>query len=99
METVDLDQAKARLSELVHHAIKGEEVVITENDQPVVPLAPATRRPKFGSAKGLIAIGEDFDAPHARCDCQQTGDEHPSAGNLLQQLGGLIFTEYGHLLP
>ena len=66
MEAVDLDQAKARLSELVHNAIKGEEVVITENDQPVVrlvPLAPAARRPQFGSAKGLITIGKDFDAP------------------------------------
>jgi len=66
MEAVDLDQAKARLSELIHNAIKGEEVVITENDQPVVrlvPLTPAPRRPQFGSAKGLITIGEDFGAP------------------------------------
>jgi len=46
-------------------AIKGEEVVISKGERPVVRLVPVTRNgghPIFGSAKGLIEISEDFDA-------------------------------------
>ena len=47
-------------------ALGGEEVVITQNDQPVLKLirviAPKVRR-KAGSAKGLITMASDFDAP------------------------------------
>ena len=38
-----------------------------KSDRPVVKLAPlepiTKRRPKFGSAEGLITISDDFDKP------------------------------------
>ena len=63
---VKLDEAKARLADLIEAAIKGEEVFILKNDHPVVqlvPLEPPKRHPRFGSAKGLVVMAEDFDAP------------------------------------
>ena len=66
MHQVDLDEAKSHLPDLVEAAIKGEEVVITKDDQPVVKLVPIVLtkpRPQFGSAKGLITMSEDFDEP------------------------------------
>ncbi|MBC7944703.1 MAG: type II toxin-antitoxin system prevent-host-death family antitoxin, partial [Burkholderiales bacterium] len=39
MRIVNLATAKARLSELIHHAENGEEILITRHGQPVVRLA------------------------------------------------------------
>ena len=64
MPTVTIKEAEAKLSELIHQLKPGEEVVITENDQPVAKLvgeAPSARKPRQrGSAKGkLIVHAED----------------------------------------
>lgn len=45
MRIVNLATAKARLSELIHHAENGEEILITRHGQPVVRLA-AVDQPK-----------------------------------------------------
>ncbi len=66
MAGVDLGHAQAHLEELVDKAAHGEEVILTKGGQPVaklVPLPRAKARRQFGSAKGLITISEDFDAP------------------------------------
>jgi antitoxin (DNA-binding transcriptional repressor) of toxin-antitoxin stability system len=66
MTQVSLEEAQHRLRELVNAAMRGEEVVIAQADQPLVRLAPVVGpkpRPRFGSAKGLIVLGPDFDAP------------------------------------
>ena len=67
METVTLEEASAHLAGLVDRvAENGEEIVIMRDSQPVAKLdaLSVTRgRPRFGSAKGLIVIAEDFDAP------------------------------------
>jgi prevent-host-death family protein len=66
MQQVDLNEAKTRLTDLIEEAIKGEEVVITKNDQPMVKLVPISQvspRPQFGGAKVLITMSEDFDEP------------------------------------
>jgi prevent-host-death family protein len=66
MHQVDIEEAKTHLPDLVEAAIRGIEVVITKDNQPVVklvPLAPSTPHPRFGSAAGLITMSEDFDAP------------------------------------
>ncbi|MGD0949231.1 MAG: type II toxin-antitoxin system prevent-host-death family antitoxin [Candidatus Binatia bacterium] len=66
MHAIDLNKAKAQLPELVESALGGEEVVLTRDDRPVVklvPVAASKARPLFGSAKGLITIADDFDAP------------------------------------
>ncbi len=63
---IDLSQAQARLAELVQEAARGEEVILTEGGEPVARIIPINRaqRPReFGSARGLIHMAEDFDAP------------------------------------
>ena len=63
---VDVKQAQHRLEELIGQAARGEEVILTEQGQPVAKIIsvrrPATQR-RFGSAKGLISMREDFDEP------------------------------------
>ena len=53
--------------EIIHRLAPGDEVVITENNQPVAKLArtePRQQWPcKAGSAKGKIWMAPDFDAP------------------------------------
>ena len=66
MQQIDLNEAKLHLVELIDVALGGEEVVITQNDQPVLKLVPVVAPParrKAGSAKGLITMASDFDAP------------------------------------
>ena len=66
MYEVRLDEAKQLLLTLINAAIKGEKVLIFTDDQQIVqlvPVAPPERHAQFGSAKGLIVMTEDFDAP------------------------------------
>ena len=66
MFQVGLDEAKVKLVDLIEAAIKGEEVFIVKERGAVVQLVPVAKRkrqPQFGSAKGLIEIADDFDAP------------------------------------
>ena len=67
METVTLKEASAHFDRLVERIVEnGEEIIITRDSQPVAKLIalPASRaRPQFGSARGLIEMSDDFDAP------------------------------------
>ena len=66
MYQITLDQAQTHLLDLVAAACKGERVfILTEDQQAIrlVPVAPPVRHPRFGSAKGLIMMADDFDAP------------------------------------
>jgi antitoxin (DNA-binding transcriptional repressor) of toxin-antitoxin stability system len=66
VDKVRLDEARDRLLQLVDAAIKGEEVFILKDEQQVVqlvPVEPPVRRRQFGSARGLIVMSDDFDAP------------------------------------
>jgi prevent-host-death family protein len=65
MSPVELEQAREHLDELVEQASRGEEVVIMRNSRPLARLVPLRSRKarQFGSAKGLIEIADDFDAP------------------------------------
>jgi prevent-host-death family protein len=59
MTTLTLEEAQARLSEVVHRLTPGEEVLITENSQPVAKVigVPAEKpRPIPGRAKGMLTI-------------------------------------------
>jgi prevent-host-death family protein len=63
---IDLEQASVRLKDLVDRANRGEEVILSEGGAPVARLTPLARRAaarRFGSAKGLIRMREDFDEP------------------------------------
>jgi prevent-host-death family protein len=59
-------EAKTRLSELLDRVARGQVYRITKRGRPVAELRPVTggqRRPRFGSDKGRVEIGRDFDAP------------------------------------
>ena len=63
MTTLDIGQAKSNLSKLLDLAIKGEEIVITQDDKPVAKISPIKRPLKRGSAKGQVWMSDDFDEP------------------------------------
>ena len=65
--TVTIEEAKENLLELVHQLAPGEELLITENNQPVAKLisevakSPRKQRPAPGLCKGMITIISDDD--------------------------------------
>lgn len=68
--TIPIDEAQAKLKELIHQLVPGEEVIITENEHPVAKLVSEqpkpllTNRPGPGLCKGMITyIAPDFDEP------------------------------------
>ena len=64
MATVTIQEAQAKLADLIHRLTPGEEVVITENDQPVAKLVASRAekpRPLPGRCKGMLAIVADDD--------------------------------------
>jgi prevent-host-death family protein len=65
MTQLDIKKAKLNLAELLEKAIKGEEIIITKDEQPIVKIMPIkSKRPlKFGSAKGKIWMSDHFDEP------------------------------------
>lgn len=65
MAKFNIAEAKANLSSLVRKAMAGEEVLIANDNKPVaklVPIRPTGNRVP-GSARGLIRMAPDFDAP------------------------------------
>jgi prevent-host-death family protein len=66
METVNIYDAKTRLSQLVDKAAAGEDVVVSRNGKPLVRitrLEAPKRRIRFGVLKGKLKVAADFDAP------------------------------------
>lgn len=66
METVNIYEAKTRLSQLVDKAASGEDVVVSRNGKPLVRITRlvSSKRPiKFGLLKGKLTVPADFDAP------------------------------------
>ena len=63
MATVTIQEAQAKLPDLIHNLSPGDEVVITENNRPVAKLVgetpPVRRRPGPGLCKGMITIVAD----------------------------------------
>jgi antitoxin (DNA-binding transcriptional repressor) of toxin-antitoxin stability system len=70
MLQMSLEEAKDCLAELINAVLRGETVVIVKGHQEAVQLVPAVPMPQrqFGSAKGLITMAEDFDAPMPEMD-------------------------------
>jgi prevent-host-death family protein len=65
-KTLNLYEAKTRLSQLVDEAASGEEIVIAKAGVPrarLVPLRSRRRVRRPGAFKGRIWIADDFDAP------------------------------------
>jgi antitoxin (DNA-binding transcriptional repressor) of toxin-antitoxin stability system len=63
--TITIEEAQAKLKELIHQLAPGEEVVITENQQPVAKLVNQPPKPKPGLrpppglGKGNITVVSD----------------------------------------
>ena len=69
MHQVSLEDAIARLPQLVTEANNGEDIILTLNNQPVArlvglgPAPPQSVRRQAGTAKGMGYMAADFDAP------------------------------------
>ncbi len=65
-ETVNIYEAKTRLSQLVDRAAKGDDVIIARAGRPIARLVafrpPAAVR-KPGRMRGRIRVARNFDAP------------------------------------
>lgn len=64
MRTVNMHEAKTKLSSLVEEALAGEDVIIARAGTPLVKHVPIHRnkRPrKPGRFKGMIRMAPDFD--------------------------------------
>jgi prevent-host-death family protein len=63
MATVTVQEAQAKLPDLIRQLTAGDEVVITENNRPVARLVSAKssvrQRPGPGLCKGMITIVAD----------------------------------------
>ena len=63
---VTVQEAESHLLELIALVEKGEEVVITHDDQPKVKLVPFVEPPQkrvFGQHRGQVWMSPDFDDP------------------------------------
>jgi prevent-host-death family protein len=66
MYSVTLQEAKYQLAKLIAQAARGEDVIITDDKGAsfrIIPVESEIAVPKFGSAKGLIKIADNFDDP------------------------------------
>ena len=69
MASVTIEQAQASLPDLIRQLTPGDEVLITEDDQPVACLISAPPQPggparQPGSLRGsVLYMAPDFDAP------------------------------------
>ncbi|HEX8320066.1 hypothetical protein [Longimicrobium sp.] len=57
---------ESRLLEFIRDAARGDDLILTDGGEPIARIIPITRakgQREFGSAKGLIHMADDFDAP------------------------------------
>ena len=63
---VNIQEAKAQLSELLQRVALGEEITISKGGVPIarlVPVRPTQGKRPLGLYKGQIWIADDFDGP------------------------------------
>ena len=67
MKQFNVAEAKAKFSELVDAAARGDSTIIAKSGTPVAMLVPLAHEKraviKFGTYKGKMEIPADFDAP------------------------------------
>ena len=63
MPTVNVHQAKTRLSCLLAQAEAGEEALIARRGKPVVRLVPCKGKRRFGAMKGKIVVDNSILEP------------------------------------
>lgn len=67
MQTITLEEAQSRLTQIIQSLPPGEEIVITRDDKPVATLRTATPKPRkqrqVGTLRGsVLYMAPDFDA-------------------------------------
>lgn len=62
---VGVHEAKTHLSRLLEQVLAGQDIVIDRRGEPVARLTRITAGgvPAFGTDRGAVVIGDDFDAP------------------------------------
>jgi antitoxin (DNA-binding transcriptional repressor) of toxin-antitoxin stability system len=67
MIQVTIKEAETHLKQLIQQALEGEEIVISQDQQPLVKLVAlpeALKQRRIGHAKGVIIyMADDFDEP------------------------------------
>jgi antitoxin (DNA-binding transcriptional repressor) of toxin-antitoxin stability system len=66
MFQVNAEEAKNRLPALIEAALRGETVVIADDDEhqvQLVPIVVGKHVRHAGSAKGTLTVGDDFEDP------------------------------------
>jgi antitoxin (DNA-binding transcriptional repressor) of toxin-antitoxin stability system len=68
MTTLSIQEVQSRLPDLIGHMTPGEEIILTQNDQPVARLIrttpPERKVRQLGTLKGTVLyMAADFDAP------------------------------------
>lgn len=66
MTFVNMYEAKTHFPELIRKALIGEEIIIAKAGKPMVKLVPmrsSLKKRETGSAKGMVTVSDDFDAP------------------------------------
>lgn len=61
---LNVTEAKAKFSDVVERAVRGEEIIVTKAGKPlvkIVPYEPAKGHRRLGLFAGQIEIAEDFD--------------------------------------
>ena len=65
MSQVTVHEAKTHLSRLIRESLRGEEVIISRGNQPLVklvPIVPNSETRRLGGCKDLIVeMADDFD--------------------------------------
>lgn len=84
MQIVNIQQAKANLSELIRRAIAGEDVFIARANEPLVRLEPLARdtRPRTGGQwQNRLWVAPDFDEPDAELEALFYGSPVEPSGS------------------
>lgn len=67
MTTINIAEAKAHLSEVLHRVENGETIIVSRRNQPVAEIRPvrsSVRTPRpIGLCAGEFRVPDDFDAP------------------------------------
>ena len=66
MKQVNIHEAKTNFSKLLREVRNGKEIIIAKGNKPIAKLVSIEEKiqtRKIGTAKGLVRMSEDFDAP------------------------------------
>ncbi|MDJ0601124.1 MAG: type II toxin-antitoxin system prevent-host-death family antitoxin [Crocosphaera sp.] len=66
MLQITLNEAQNQLPKLLKAAAEGQQVIIQNNegqDFQIISLPPYSKKPQYGSAKGIVKMLDNFDDP------------------------------------